>query len=115
MSEESLWQKSDRALREELAHRERQGSHEFPVVVVLEVPPVVARPGDPAAWRTRFEELSRGVVEQLERLGGRDIELLWIGSSIAARAPRAALLALAERGDVRQLVLNSDRNAMLGR
>jgi hypothetical protein len=116
MAEAFLWTKADPELRKALRRPPTTPLH---VIFVLDIPPVVAEeafggPADRAAtWAERFRERSDDFERALERLGGRVVERFWINSSISALATRDVLEVIAERVDVRQIILVVERNIML--
>jgi hypothetical protein len=110
----NVWAKFDSALRQELLVNRPA---EFAVLIVLA--PGANHPSGPAVMpgeaadeiRRAFGRRAQAVVGTLFASGGRDIRELWLTETVAARISLPTLLAVADRPEVRQILLNSSRQA----
>ncbi|MFJ3728358.1 hypothetical protein ACIPYQ_38125 [Streptomyces sp. NPDC090045] len=109
-----VWEKFDAALqREVLADRPAE------VSVLIVLTPVTDHPSGPAvtrgeavdAMRRAFGRRAEAVVATLVASGGRDIREFWLNHTVAARLSIPSLLAAAGRPEVRQVLLDSPRQA----
>ncbi|MGW6982301.1 hypothetical protein ACWGE1_23155 [Streptomyces sp. NPDC054932] len=109
-----LWEKFDVALqREILAARPAE------VAVLIVLTPGADHPSGSAvtrdeavdAMRRAFRRRAEAVVGTLVAAGGRDIREFWLNHTVAARISITSLLAVAARPEVRQVLLDSPRQA----
>lgn len=99
------WAKFDRDLKEEVRRRSGDPKVELPVSISMARPSEATKERDVKAQESRFAEASRGLVGQLERLGARKIERLWINWTVAAMASIGALNEIGKREDVTRISL----------
>ncbi|MFF5445666.1 hypothetical protein [Streptomyces sp. NPDC012888] len=111
----AAWEKFDVALQQQiLAARPA----EVAVLIVLapdaDLPPgSVMRGGAVDATRRAFGRQAEPVVGALVAAGGRDIREFWLNHTIAARVSLTSLVAVAGRPEVRQVLLDSPRQALI--
>jgi hypothetical protein len=117
------WGKLDRALREAIDGLQEDSEAQLLVVIGAKGAPEETAhepPQDPETRRRRsqerqaaFERATSGLVQTLERLGGRDTRMLWLNWTIAARLTVPAIEEVGSREDVERIELAVRRKAVI--
>ncbi len=108
------WEKFDIALqREILAVRPAEVAVLIVLIPSADYPSgsAVTRGESVDAMRRAFGRRAEAVVGTLVAAGGRDIREFWLNHTVAARISTTSLLAVAARPEVRQVLLDSPRQA----
>lgn len=110
----NIWEKFDVALRREIL-----GVRPAEVAVLIVLAPSVERPSGSATargevadeLRRAFGRQAEAVVDTLLAAGGREVREFWLNYTVAARISLPSLLAVTGRPEVRQVLLDSPRQA----
>jgi hypothetical protein len=106
--------KFDAGLRRTVAEARGDPERVWPVLVVLggggRVP---AAEVSAERWQADFERDSAELIAQLLAHGARDVTPLWLSRAMGATVGLEGLNAVGRRPEVRQIVLNVARNALI--